>query len=387
MGASNTPLYDLVELSSLGENRTFTTAPGGDGDIIGYVDNATYTDDENNNSATQITEINETQDADAGRLFIDGVEYSIQIVTPSSTSNPVTVTYDGGATRNLVGDDGTSQVAFIVATPLGGGSDRYFMAFDDGAGDMPGITSVQTRGLDWDPAGDDVKIDLDQNNNVAVCFAAGTSIDTPTGPRPVETIEVGDLVFTLDRGPRPVLWVGHKTLPLDNAMRRKRNAPVRFKRGAFGTGMPERDLIVSPHHRMFVASRIAGRMFGCTEILVPAKKLVGLPGVDRLKGLPEVTYCHLFLGTHEIVRADGAYAETLLIEAEARDVLGQTAQDALLPLGDGLSRPARPIIEKGPLVKELIRRHQKNLKPLVDTGLVEPHADAMRTAPPLRLVS
>ena len=68
-------------------------------------------------------------------------------------------------------------------------------------------------------------------------------------------------------------------------------------------------------------------------------------------------------------------------------MLGQTAQDALLPLGDGLSRPARPIIEKGPLVKELIRRHQKNLKPLVDTGLVAPHADATRTAPPLRLVS
>lgn len=385
LGASNTPLYDLVELSSIGAYRTFTTTPGGGGDIIGFVDTATYTDEESGNTATNIGEINETQDADAGRLFIDGVEYSIQIYTPTHSSQPVIVTYDNGSTRDLVGDDGTSEVAFIVASPLGGGSDRYFMAIDDNVGDLPDITSVQTRDIDFDPAGDDVKINLDQNNNVTVCFTAGTLIETLHGPRPVEEIAAGDLVLTFDHGPRPVIWSRQKTIPLDNQMRRKRNAPVRIQRGALGTGMPARDLIVSPHHRMLVASKIASRLFGTTEVLIPAKKLVGLPGVDRLKGLPDVTYCHLFLGTHEIVRAEGALAETLLVETEARDLLDPEDRDVIAPFADGQSLPARPIIEKGGLVKELIRRHLKNVKPLVDTSVLA--TEAMQNLPPLRLVS
>lgn len=379
MGASNTPLYDLVELSSIGANRTFTTTPGGGGDIIGFVDNATYTDDEAGNSATQIGEINETTDADSGRLFIDGVEYFIQIYTPTNTSNPVTVTYDGGSTRNLVGDDGTSEVAFIVATPLGGGSDRYFMAIDDDVGDLPDITSVQTRNIDFDPAGDDVQIDLDQNNNVTVCFAAGTRIDTPGGPRPVEEIGPGDLVLTLDHGAQPVRWARAKPVPLDNRMRDKRNAPVRIRRGALGAGMPERDLIVSPQHRVLVASKIAERIFGAPEILVPAKKLIGLSGITRHRKDAQVIYCHLLFDRHEVVWADGAPAESLLPDKGTWDGLDPADREAVLALTGRALAPARPIVETGAQIKELARRHKKNAKPLVDARLAPVRASQTDT--------
>lgn len=383
MGASNTPLYDLVELQGLLSNTTYTTAPGGGGDIIGYVDNATYTDSEGGNSATQITEINETTDSDNGRLFIDGMEYSIEIYTPSNTSNPVTVTYnDGASTIDLTGDDGTSEVAFLVAQPLGPGSVRWFMAIDDSVGDLPDITSIQIRNLDTDPAGDDVKINLDQDNDVFVCFVAGTSIETVNGPRPVETIRQGDLVLTYDHGPREVLWARTRTLPLDNARRAQKNAPVRIHRGALGPGMPVRDLLVSPQHRLLIASKVAARMFGAPEILVPATRLVKMPGILRERRLERVTYCHLFFGAHELIWAEGAVTESLLPERGA--LAGLTAGTAPRIAAQPPVAPARPIVENGPQVRELLRRHRKNVKPLVAPRLLRSPEKARA---PLRLAA
>lgn len=196
MGASNTPLFDLGELSSLNANATFTTAAGGGGDIIGLVDNATYTDGDASNSATEIQELNETFSGNGGTLTIDGVDYNIQLVVPDGSFDDVTVTYDGGSSSvDLSGNGLTSEIVFIIASPLGGGSDRYFAAIDDTVGDLPNISSIQIRDLDWSPSGDDVMINLDQDNIVTICFAEGTRILTPTGERKVESLNHGDQVI------------------------------------------------------------------------------------------------------------------------------------------------------------------------------------------------
>ncbi len=44
------------------------------------------------------------------------------------------------------------------------------------------------------------------------CFVAGTMIATPSGPRAVEDLRPGDLVETLDHGPRPLRWVGDRVV-------------------------------------------------------------------------------------------------------------------------------------------------------------------------------
>ena len=41
-----------------------------------------------------------------------------------------------------------------------------------------------------------------------LCFTAGTMIDTPHGPRPVEQLAAGDAILTLDHGAQPLLWAG-----------------------------------------------------------------------------------------------------------------------------------------------------------------------------------
>lgn len=368
MGASDTPLYDLIELQGLLSYTTYTTTPGGGGDIIGTVDNATYTDTHTGNSATQITEINTTADADNGVLTIDGVDYRISLADPDNTN--VTITYNGGAsTIDLTGDSGTSDVVFIIAEPTGGGSTRWFMAVDDSVGDLPDITSIQIRALDWSPAGDDVKINLDENNTVTACLTAGTMIDTPDGPRPVETLAVGDLVTTLDHGPRPVLWIHSETLRFGPGGARDTRRPIRIQRGALGPGLPARSLTVSPQHRLLVSSPIARRMFGDQEVLVPAVKLKGLPGIGPDGRATQVTYLHLFFGTHELVLAEGAPVESFLPEAQALSALSRTERRALCALAPTPVDPARLLVETGAQVRELLRRHRKNVKPLCDPGV------------------
>nr|WP_111300401.1 Hint domain-containing protein [Paracoccus saliphilus] len=162
-------LHDLVELSGIASNTTYSTA---NGTILGVIDGATY-DGDGDNSATAIVELNDT-DYDGGILTIDGVAYKIELVTPASTSSPVTLTDANGTIRNITGDDGTTSIAFIRAVPLSGvGPTRFFAALDDRVGAI-NLASLQTRTLDFDPSGHDVKINLTTND--AVTSEAGDQL-------------------------------------------------------------------------------------------------------------------------------------------------------------------------------------------------------------------
>ena len=144
---------------------------------------------------------------------------------------------------------------------------------------------------------------------VVICFTPGTTIATRRGEIPVQQIKVGDLVVTRDNGLQPVRWVGRRNLGRDNLLRTPGFNPVRIKAGAFGEGVPQRDMMVSPNHRMLVASETAEVMFSEREVLVAAKHLVGLDGVDTVTP-DKVSYIHMLFDNHEVVFADGTWAES-----------------------------------------------------------------------------
>ena len=75
------------------------------------------------------------------------------------------------------------------------------------------------------------------------CFVAGTRIGTPTGPRTVGELAVGDIVMTAE-GRGNVLWVGHRRA--DSAR------VIRFRPHSLGKDAPTSDLCVSHDHAMFV---------------------------------------------------------------------------------------------------------------------------------------
>ncbi|SFI54181.1 Hint domain-containing protein [Jannaschia pohangensis] len=143
-----------------------------------------------------------------------------------------------------------------------------------------------------------------------ICFAEGTQIDTPFGPRSVEDLIEGDLVRTRDDGMQTLEWIGRK-----RGMTTADTAPVCFARGTIGNDRPLR---VSPQHRMMVRGWRAQLMFGQEEVLVPAKALIDGQGiVQEAPGF--MTYIHLMTPRHQLIFAEGAETETFLPAAYGLD--------------------------------------------------------------------
>ncbi|WP_135503753.1 Hint domain-containing protein [Roseovarius aestuariivivens] len=156
-----------------------------------------------------------------------------------------------------------------------------------------------------------------------ICFAAGTLIETPMGPQPIETLCVGDRVNTLDDGPQKIAWIGGAAARGTGA-----NAPVRIRRGAIGN---VRDLWVSQNHRMLVRGPQAELLFGEPEVLVAAKHLVDGDGI-RIVPCAEVEYWHFLLDAHHIVFAEACATESLYPGQESLKSVTPQERDEIVAL-------------------------------------------------------
>jgi Hint domain/Bacterial Ig domain len=172
------------------------------------------------------------------------------------------------------------------------------------------------------------------------CFVAGTLIRTPEGEVPVERLDVGDLVETMDHGPQEVRWVGRRIVAA-----REKLAPVLIEAGAFG---PHGTLMVSPQHRILVRNSHAELLFGETEVLIAAKDLVNGGSVRVMEG-GWVEYVHLLFDRHEVVFSQGLATESFLPGPQtARSFDREIVEEILtifpeidLATGDGYSPAAR----------------------------------------------
>lgn len=133
------------------------------------------------------------------------------------------------------------------------------------------------------------------------CFADGTMIMTDCGEVAVDDLKVGDLVETMDHGMQAIRWIGKSDTVADGEF-----APVVFRPGALGN---ERELRVSPQHRVLLQGWQAELYFGQAEILVPAKHLINDVSIVR-EPVEKVTYYHILFDRHEVVFSDGIATES-----------------------------------------------------------------------------
>ena len=245
---------------------------------------------------------------------------------------------------------------------------------DNADGTLDAAGGLQLLGVESDQ--------LTFENVGVVCFAAGTRIATAKGDVPVEDLQPGDLVRTLDHGLQPLRWIGSRHVDAAEMERNPKLRPIRIPLRATGLDDQTADLILSPQHRVMVASRIAKRMSGQDEVLVPAVKLVGSLGIARAEDISEVTYYHLLFDRHEVVFSNGVPSESLLLGPQARKSLNGEAWEEIvtlfphLALSDTALEPCRQIID-GKQAKTLAARHAKNDMPLLQVY------DAERRAPQL----
>lgn len=291
-----------------------------------------------------------------------------------SSGNDVITDFNTGTGQDT-GDGNQSNNDFLNLSP-------YFTSIFEARRDL------EHNGLLDQPVGDDdysdnaalpgtiflggtPAADLTFDNVNLVCFAAGARILTPSTARAVEKIVKGDLVTMLDRGSRPVRWVGQQSIGSETLRQHERLRPILIRAASLGHGLPHRDLPVSPQHRILISSPIVRRMFGVDEVLAPAKKLVGMRGIERDDSCVEVTYVHLLLERHEILFAEGAPAERLFtgqmamtsLDRDARAVIAEIVPDNS-DAGQRM-RKARTL-PSGRALRSMILRHKRNDRALLE---------------------
>ena len=128
---------------------------------------------------------------------------------------------------------------------------------------------------------------------VMPCFLRGTRIVTPRGEISVEELAIGDLVQVRDAGVAPIKWIGHRCVDCRCHPKPQKVWPVRVRAGAFGDGLPRRDLWLSPDHAVFV-----------DDVLIPIKRLVNGTSIEQV-AMDQITYYHVELAHHDVLLAEG----------------------------------------------------------------------------------
>ncbi|MDV7144962.1 Hint domain-containing protein [Tropicimonas sp. TH_r6] len=266
---------------------------------------------------------------------------------------------DGGADSLSLGDDTDVDVAFG-----GADADTFFqvgpgdVVFGGEAGDdndtidLTGYANPLT--VNWtngDPTTESGTVTFyeadgttvagiatfSEIENVIPCFTPGTRVATPSGEKLVEEICVGDEIITRDNGVQEVRWSGRKALDYGKLSKVPHLQPILIPAGSLGDDLPERDMLVSPNHRMLVADDRTSLYFAEHEVLVAAKHLVGRHGIRRLPQL-QTTYIHFMFDCHEVVLADGAWTESFQPGDYTLNGIDSAQRDEILELFPDLGR-------------------------------------------------
>jgi len=305
-------IYDLIEVTDISENTTYSEAAG---NLLGVVDNVSSAD------------LNDGEFDVGDDVQIGGVTYNIdQIQEPSSDG---TFTLGDGSTQDFFSHilEGNLNVVFLTVS--NGGDVRHFVIPNDSHGDM-NVQSIETSGIENVGFSDAGVISTTDNDINVVCFVDGTMIRTPDGDAAVEEIEIGDRVLTRDSGPQQVRTILVRELDFSTAPDRLK--PILFEKESLGPSRPNSKLYVSPQHRMLVKEQSGN------SVLVPAKALTCRRGVCVAHGKRQVTYIHLVFSKHEIIYANGTPTESFFPGSIAMEAIPESCRAEIYDIfGDDIA--------------------------------------------------
>ena len=190
----------------------------------------------------------------------------------------------------------------------------------------------------------------------APCFAEGTRIATPAGPRLVETFRRGDEILLANGDIARVIWTGHRRLQPRRHPRPWDIDPVRIAPNAFAENQPRECLSLSPDHAVFVDG-----------VLVPIRLLLNGGSIAQ-HPVASITYHHIELERHAVLLAEGLPCESYL-DTGNRTALGPGPVMALHPdfarcIWD--TQACAELLLKGPRLADIRRRLLARAPPLTD---------------------
>jgi hypothetical protein len=163
------------------------------------------------------------------------------------------------------------------------------------------------------------------------CFTPGTVVATPRGEVPVEYLRPGDKVVTRDNGLQEIRWCGAIELCQFDMHANPHLRPILIRQGSLGNGLPERDILVSPNHRVLVANERTSLYFDEHEVLVAAKHLVGAKGISQIDSAG-TTYLHFMFDRHQVVLSNGSWTESFQVRDYTLRGLGNAQRTEIFEL-------------------------------------------------------
>lgn len=244
---------------------------------------------------------------------------------------PLTLTYEQGGTMVTRTFPAGQQIQAEFKTTFADGTQIVAIRIQNPDAGQPGEPNLVTAGYavvgGAPPPGTTLGTVVENTGNGTTpyedlpCFTSSAMIDTPSGPRPAGLLRPGDKVVTRDDGAVPVVWVGARDVTPPEMIADPALRPVRMAAGP----------VLSPLHRVLRTGGPLPLLTGEGEALIEARWL-GRPFVPR----GGARYVHFACERHQVVRADGIWAETLL------RVVGT---DPLVAEALGAARrPARPLL-------------------------------------------
>ncbi|MCA1777499.1 MAG: Hint domain-containing protein, partial [Loktanella sp.] len=210
-------------------------------------------------------------------------------------------TIDGGLGADWIdAGAGNDTITFSDGDTLFGGDGDDTFNYADLGEPTDGTIFISGGSDDETPGGGDT-LNLGKNADWSTLDVTDDGSGS-FGARDIASLRPGDFVVTRDHGMQPIRWIESRTVPA-----RGRFAPIRITPGVV-TGL-ERDLLVSPQHRMLFQGFRAELLFGESEVLAAAKHLVDGVSVTQEES-DTVTYVHMMFDQHEIVFAEGAATES-----------------------------------------------------------------------------
>ena len=194
--------------------------------------------------------------------------------------------------------------------------------------------------------------------NVIPCFTPGTLIATPKGEVPVESLRAGDQIITRDNGIQKIRWTGVKHLDWAALSANPHLKPILIRQGSLGNGLPERDMLVSPNHRMLVANDRTALYFAEHEVLVAAKHLTGAKGVQAIDSMG-TSYLHFMFDRHEVVLANGAWTESFQPGDQTLNGMGNAQRNEIFELFPELREETG--IDGYAAARRTLKRHEASL--------------------------
>lgn len=304
--------------------------------------------------------------------FTSGFEY--QSIVLEDTSSEPDVFNDDEEGQHVI-TEGRGLVA--NGTEVESESYHFLRALDDNGnpkGDLITITVFSQNGQTsniWGMASDTElqegvryqKVGGSNNGDSAYesfvpCFTPGALVSTDKGLVPVEALTIGTRLMTRDNGLQELRWIGQKDLTRGTLMADPRFRPVRICQGALGGELPLHDMIVSPNHRMLLTGSSMAMNFGDDEVLVAAKHLVGLPGVETVAPR-DVSYLHLLCDRHEVLLVDGQWTESFQPGEYALSGIGAAQAEEVFALFPDLRDQTLNLTFRD--ARTVLRRHEAQI--------------------------